>query len=271
MTEPQTVQKTNTPHAPAPRQDVVEIDLLELFRELLRHWFAICVAVVAGGVLAYSYSRFLIVPQYESTATMYILTKETTLTSLADLQIGTQLTSDYKVVVTTRTVLQNTIDSLGLTDTLSVNQFKGKITVENPTGTRMLLITVKDPDPVRAKDLANTLAGNSSDFIADIMEITPPKIIEEGIVAQQKSSPSNGRNAAIGALIGFVIAAGIVTVFFLMNDAVTTEDDVRKYLELSVLASLPNRKEGTSKKDKKAAEQKETKEKRSRLKQSRRK
>ena len=269
MADTQTTQKQNMTRRPVPPQDT--IDLLELGKELLKHWFIICVAVVAGGVLAFAYSKLLITPQFESTSTMYILTKETTLTSLADLQIGSQLTNDYKVVVTTRTVLQNTLDELGFSDQLTYEQLKKKITIENPANTRMLLITVKDPDPVRARDLTNTLAKNASDFIADTMEITPPKVIEEGIVAEQKSSPSNGKNTAIGALIGFVIAAGIVTVMFLMNDAVTTEDDVKKYLELSVLASLPNRKEGLSKKELKESAQKETKEKRSRLKQSRRK
>ena len=268
MADTQTTQKQNMTRRPQP-QDT--IDLLELGKELLKHWFIICVAVVAGGVLAFAYSKLLITPQYESTATMYILTKETTLTSLADLQIGTQLTNDYKVVVTTRTILQDTLEELGLSDVLNYKQFKQKITITNPTSSRILEITVKDPDPVRARDLTNALAKNASDFIADTMEITPPKIIEEGIVAEQKSSPSNGKNTAIGALIGFVIAAGIVTVMFLMNDAVTTEDDVKKYLELSVLASLPNRKEGLSKKELKESAQKETKEKRSRLKQSRRK
>ena len=269
MNNEQNIPKQNINYRPVQPQDT--IDLLELAKEMWKHWLMIVIAVLAGGILAFTYSKLLITPQFESTATMYILTKETTLTSLADLQIGAQLTNDYKVVVTTRTVMQNTIDELGLTDTLTYEQLEKKITVDNPQNTRMLRITVKDPDPVMARDLANTLADNASDFIADIMEITPPKVIETGIVPQKKSSPSNGKNALIGALIGFIISAGIVTVKFMLNDAVTTEEDVKKFLELSVLASLPDRKEGTDKKEKKKSKQKKNKEKHSRLKQSRRK
>lgn len=248
-----------------PQQDVVEIDLLELAKEFLKHWVLLLSVTIAAGMIAFCYSRFFITPQYESTATMYILTKETTLTSLADLQIGSQLTSDYKVIVTTRTVLENTINDLGLSEELTYDKLNKKITIDNPSNTRVLTITAKDADPEKAMNIANTLAKNASDFIADTMEITPPKIIETGIVAAKKSSPSNSKNAAIGALIGFVIVAGIITVKFLMNDAVTTEEDVKKYLELSVLASLPER--GTDGKDKKKSQER----KRSRLKQSRRK
>lgn len=252
----------------ASQPDDDEIDLLELARELLKHWVLIASVTLAFGILTYCGSRFLITPQYESTATMYILTKETTLTSLADLQIGSQLTSDYKVIVTTRTVLDNTINKLGLSEKLTSEKLNKKITIDNPQNTRILTITAKDPDPVLAKDIANTLAENASEFIADTMEITPPKIIETGIVAAKKSSPSNTKNAAIGALIGFVLVGGIITVKYLLNDAVTTEEDVKKYLELSVLASLPDRTSGSGSKN----DDKKTKErKRSRLKQSRRK
>ncbi len=247
----------------ADAEDEDEIDLLELGKEFLHHWFGIFLATAVCGTIVFAVSRFLITPQYESTATMYILTKETTLASLADLQIGTQLTNDYQVVVTNRTVLENTIRELGLQDKLTYEDLVKKITTENPANTRMLQITAKDADPAIAMNLANTIAKNSADFIADMMEITPPKVIEKGILPVKKSSPKNVRNAIIGALAGFLASIAMITIRFLRNDAVTTEEDVTKYLGLSVLASLPDRsedKESSGKKDKKT-----------RLKQSRKK
>lgn len=68
---------------------VMEIDLLELFLELKRRWLIILIAAILCGGGVGAYSKFVITPQYESTAMMYILSKETTLASLADLQIGT--------------------------------------------------------------------------------------------------------------------------------------------------------------------------------------
>ena len=60
------------------------------------------------------FSKFAITPQYTSTSMVYILSKETTLTSLADLQIGSQLTQDYKIIVTSRPVISEVIDKLKL-------------------------------------------------------------------------------------------------------------------------------------------------------------
>lgn len=50
---------------------------------------------------------------------MYVFTKSTSITSLADLQTGTNLTSDYKVVVAGRPVLEQVINNLGLDETYS--------------------------------------------------------------------------------------------------------------------------------------------------------
>ena len=53
----------------------IEIDLKDLFMELLSFWKLILLALVLGAVIAYSVSRFLMVPQYESTAQLYVLSK----------------------------------------------------------------------------------------------------------------------------------------------------------------------------------------------------
>ena len=80
--------------------DEIEIDLLELLGEFRRKiWIILGIIILFGGVSG-AFSAFVLTPQYKSTAMVYILSKETTLTSLADLQIGSQLTKDYKIIVT---------------------------------------------------------------------------------------------------------------------------------------------------------------------------
>jgi capsular polysaccharide biosynthesis protein len=78
-----------------------EIDLMELFFELLNNWKVILISTVLVGVIAFVYSKFLITPQYESTSQLYVLSKSTSITSLADVQLGANLTNDYIVVVKT--------------------------------------------------------------------------------------------------------------------------------------------------------------------------
>ena len=62
------------------------------------------------------------------------------------------------------------------------------------------------------------------------MEMIPPKIIENAVVATHKTSPSNGKNAMMGALAGMVLICGLVVVKELMDDTIQTEEDVEHYL-----------------------------------------
>ena len=113
----------------------IEIDLKELFLELLAFWKLILLALVLGAVIAYSVSKFLMVPQYESTAELYVLSKSTSITSLADIQTGTSLTNDYMVVVEGRPVLEQVIANLGLDETYK--SLEDKVTLENPSNSRI--------------------------------------------------------------------------------------------------------------------------------------
>ena len=44
----------------------------------------------------------------------------------------------------------------------------------------------------------------------------------------------------IGAFLGIVAVSVILIVFELLNDTIKTEEDVEKYLGITVLASLPD-------------------------------
>ena len=107
---------------------------------------------------------------------------------MADLQIGSQLTKDYSVMITSRPVLEQVIKNQGLN--MTYGQLKARIRISNPADTRILNMTVSDTDPVRAKAIADEVANASSDYIGDIMEMVPPKIIEQGVVPASPASPS---------------------------------------------------------------------------------
>ena len=176
---------------------------------------------------------------------MYVLSKETTLTSLADLQIGSQLTQDYKVMITSRPVLQQVITDLNLE--YDYEEFKEELIIENPKDTRILQLSIEDADPNLAADIVNTVAKRSSEYIGEIMEMIPPKIVEEGIAAELPVTPNILKNAVIGALLGAVLVCGAVTLQVVMNDTIKTEEDIAKYLKISTLAEVPAKRNSNGK------------------------
>ena len=221
--------------------DEIVIDFRELFYEFKRRIWWILLAAVLGTGAAGAYSYYLLTPQYISEAKIYVLSKETTLTSLADLQMGTQLTPDYKELIGSRPVMQEVINTLNLD--ITYRQLAEKLKLENPKDTRILYLTVTDPNPYMAKAIVDEIANAASDYIGEIMEMTPPKLIEDGMVATVQTSPNVKKNAAVGGLVMLVLACGVITLSVIMNDTIRSEEDVFKYLELPVLAVVPERKD----------------------------
>ena len=234
----------NTANRPMETEEI-EIDLLQLWNAVRHRIWLVLLAGFIVADIAFAITKFLITPMYSSSATMLVVTKETTLSSLADLQLGSQLTNDYEIMITSRPVLQEAIEELNLD--ISYKRLRNMITISNPNDSRMLIISTLQADPELAKNVVDTVAQISSEYIADKMEVTAPKIMEEGEVPIFQSSPSILRNTAIGGMLGILAAVFLICVAVILNDSIQTEDDIERYLQLPVLAVVPD-KSGSSRK-----------------------
>ena len=225
-----------------------EIDLLELLSALLKKCkYIVFSALFVGGITALV-NQFVLIPQYASTSKFYVLSKSTSLTSLADVQLGTSLTQDYMIIVKGRGVVDEVIKELDLD--LTYEQLLGKVTVENPADSRIITITVKDADPKQAKKIADKFADVAVTFIGEKMDQQEPNVFEYGYVNNQHVSPSKTKNTMIGTLAGGVLAAAVVILLHLLDDSIKTPDDIERYLGLNTLASLPDQDESDQKEKK---------------------
>ncbi len=219
------------------QDDEVTIDLVDLARHLLLHWKLIMLLMLLCGSAAFIYCRFFVTPLYSSTSGLYVFSKSTSVTSLADLQIGSSLTNDYETVITGRPILDRVITRLKLNETYG--SLRSKISVSNPSDSRILYITVTDPDPNMAKEIADRTASIAATFISQKMDQDPPSIIQTGYTDGAPVSPRTMRTTVIALIIGFLAAAALITIQYLLNDTVMTPEDVQEKLGLNVLASLP--------------------------------
>ena len=76
------------------------------------------------------------------------------------------------MLITSRSVLEEVIDNLGLD--MGYGALKGNVSINNPDETRILQITVTNPDPQLAKELADELAApaNKVVFILDPLKVS---------------------------------------------------------------------------------------------------
>lgn len=218
----------------------MEIDLLELLMVMKKHLSAILLAGIVGLVIMFAYTSFLVTPLYSASSMMYVMpdnSNSMNSSTLSDMQVGQQLTSDYSSMIKSRSFMEAVIKKLNLT--IDYQQLLEKVEVTNPTSSRILQVTVNDPNPQTAADIANEVASVAESKLKEITGMQAIKIYEEAAMPDRPSSPSLKKNCALGLLAGFVLAMAVITILYLLDDSIKTEDDIEKYLGMTTLAVLP--------------------------------
>ena len=116
----------------------------------------VCAAII-GNV-----TYFLIDPTYTASSTVYLLPREGEAMSQVEMQIGTQMTNDAAKLAKSKSVIEPVLKDLKLQ--MDYEELAKKISVDNPTDTRLIDISVRDADPQMAADISNALADSSSAF-----------------------------------------------------------------------------------------------------------
>ena len=216
----------------------IEIDVLELFHVLLNKFWIILLAGIIAGLAFIGGTILFITPQYESTTKMYVLSKQdnNTLTQ-QDMQTSLSLTKDYAELITHEELLK-------------------KMAVDSATDTRILSITVTDADPYEACKIANAIRDVAANHIKNVMDIDAVNVVETANIPDQQSSPSISKNGIIGVLLGVLLSVAIILIAYISNDTVKTQEDVEKYLGLSVLGTIPLTETDRKKKKKKQKQKK---------------
>ncbi|WP_270411750.1 YveK family protein [Blautia obeum] len=228
----------------------IEIDVLELFHVLLNKFWIILLAGIIAGLAFIGGTILFITPQYESTTKMYVLSKQdnNTLTQ-QDMQTSLSLTKDYAELIKSRTVTEGVIAQLNLD--LTHEELLKKMAVDSATDTRILSITVTDADPYEACKIANAIRDVAANHIKNVMDIDAVNVVETANIPDQQSSPSISKNGITGVLLGVLLSVAIILIAYISNDTVKTQEDVEKYLGLSVLGTIPLTETDRKKKKKK--------------------
>lgn len=218
--------------------DDKEIDLVDLAYALMDKLHFIILAFLLGAVLLNAYAYFFIKPTYQSTAKLYVVSaSEDSVVNLSDLNIGMSLTKDYEELMLSYPLLDQVILKLNLN--YDYEQLAQMITLENPDDTRVLKITVTSTDPEQAKDIANTIAELSVEYLPETMSTNAPNIAQVARTPERKAGPSYLKYTMIGAFLGAFLYCLIVIIKYLLDDTIHTASDMEKYFGIVPLASIP--------------------------------
>ena len=226
------------------------IDFWRIIERLWHFAWLIALLAVIGAVAMYGYSKYILPPEYQSTASLYIHDKNVTTNagggtvsaedgSVEYNSIGGDaaeyLKNTYTRTLTSNTTLNIVIKNLDLD--MSANNLRGMISY-NIEQYPYLDITVTNNDPSQTARIANELANVLYEQVAEIVGGSSLTHVDEAVPPTGKSGPNTMMNVIAGFIVGVAIACAIVVVIELANNKIYNDEYLINTYGIPVLASI---------------------------------
>ena len=176
-------------------------DLWEILCQNISRMLLLAAAVAA---VLFAVDR-LLPPRYESTATLYVLRQQeiTQGDRISDeFSLALNAVNDCTYLLKSHAVLDQVTQELSLS--VSYEQLRDQISTSNPSGTRILEVTVRSDSPAQAKRLVDRICEVGAGKIQDAMGVHMVNVYEYGVLQEEPCS-------RIG-LLGCGIAGAATTV-----------------------------------------------------------
>lgn len=223
------------------RDEELDINFLEILYVLLRKWWLILIGGLVGAIVMMLITTFMITPKYQSRAILYILSKSTSVTSFADIQIGSAVSEDLEIIATSKPVIDGAREKVkkNTGKDFSRSDIKDMLDVSNVEDTRILNIVVTSENPEDACNIANAIAETTASQMAEIMKSDPPTTVERAEVEEKPISPSLIKNTILGSFVTMFLICVALIVRYIMNDNIKNEEQVKRYLGAPTLVTIP--------------------------------
>ena len=218
----------------------VEIDVLALLHKLWTKKLLILFTAFYFAAFSFLGTYFFIQPTYTSTTRIYVVNQATDNKNLSaqDLQAGTYLVNDYKEIITSNDVLSEVIKDEKLN--LSEAELSKMVSVNIPTDTRLISISVKAKTGQDAQVLANKVREVASKKIKNVTKVDDVTTLGEAKLPSSPSSPNIKRNVLLGAILGGFVAIVAVLVREVLDDRIRRPEDVEDVLGMTLLGIIPD-------------------------------
>lgn len=227
----------------------IEIDLLKLIKVLWRRALVIILIALLAASAVFAVTLFFITPTYKATASFYVNNSSISIGSMSysisagELSASNTLVNTYIYILKSRTTLEDVIEKAALPYTF--DELGKMLDTKAITGTAAFDVTVTSDSPTESEMIANTIAQVLPERISEIVDGSNVRIVDYAIVPAHRAGPSYSKNLIIGFLAGAVLAAGIITVRFIVNEQndqiIHSTDELREmYPDIKVLAMIPD-------------------------------
>jgi capsular polysaccharide biosynthesis protein len=228
-------------HLNQKNENYESIDLREVLFILKKHWKLLVIVPIVCAVSALLISKYIITPKYAANVTLIVnaaQNSQNTTITYDQLTTAQELVGTYSIILKSDTVLDKVIQNLNLDTT--AKELSKNVSISGVNQTEVIDLSVKDTDPQEASDIANEITKVAPDIIIKTVKAGSVEIISSAKPSNIPVSPNIPLYTAIALIIGFVIFVLFSFVIELLDNSFSSEEDVKKYLELAVIGIIPN-------------------------------
>ena len=225
------------------------VTFASLWKVFADHFPVILLGAVMCTAVLLLYSYVLAEPVYQSTATLYVLRRDNEpdyVYTQSDFTLAKDVVKDCTYVLKSQEVLDEVVRQLKLS--MSYTELSENIKTNNPENTRFLEVSVFSDNPKSAKTIVDRICDVGSEKISESMGFDQVNLYTYGKVSEKPSNTMGMLHYAVAFVFGLTIMYLTYLVVFLLDTNIRTEEDIEKYLGISVLAEIPNSQNGSTRK-----------------------
>lgn len=221
----------------------MELTLRDVGEIIKKGWIIILALTVAGVVLGYGVSAYLIQKEYQASAMMIVSStaqnqdETVAAMTLSDYNLNAKLVSSYSVLSKSDRVLSQVRDKLGINTDLE--SLSNKIEVTSKQDTDIISLAVTDTSPQLAQSIANTLVDVFKNEVTVIMKMDNVQVIDYAALPGRPVSPDSMVNTLIGGLIGLVASLIVSVLLYILDDTIKESDLIAAIMDVPVIGNVP--------------------------------
>lgn len=221
-----------------------DISFKRLAEILWRHVSLVLAITMIMGVLSFLYSKIMMVPEYESSVTMYVKNEvESSMNKTlgSDIQTAQMLVNTYIVILKSDTLLSEVNEKLTRRGIYGYDaeRLRYAIAAKAVDATEIFEVTVRDQNPEISQVIANVIADVSPDVIKNFIEASSVKVLDYAVEGEMVS-PNVTKNMLLGLLIGLILGCIIVVIKEIFDTRIKTEDELTLWFNLPTLGIIPD-------------------------------
>ncbi|KIL49872.1 YveK family protein [Jeotgalibacillus soli] len=216
------------------------ISLKELFGTLKKRIMMIIVITLVAVSISGAVSFFVITPIYQSSTQLLVNQEKSEQPNLnvSDIQANLQLINTYNVIIKSPVILDKVAEQMD--GAFTTGELNSKITVQTERDSQVVNLSVQDPDPYVAAEIANKTAAVFQEEIVNLMSVDNVSILAPAEVSPGQSpvSPQPFLNMAIALVVGLMVGVGVAFLLEYLDNTIKTEQDIEKTLALPLLGVI---------------------------------